>query len=222
MQLLFLRRLITPPKAALGILSFVCLSERSRVRYLIPFSVLFVLSCIPYSDNPLTAPGQQPMDSSLCGTWFWKEEMASGYIHIGLDQDSKRLRLLMVEYKIDGELKVSEFSGHTSSLEGNRYLNLKWVRPAQDENTGYMFVKYAVGPASLGIALMDSTVAERAINKGLLKGRVDEKDHSSSVHISEGREKLQKFILRKDKELFPEMKYVQKLELPNKRSEQTP
>ena len=197
-------------------------SERNCVRYLIPFSILFVLSCIPYSDNPLTAPGQESMDSSLCGTWFWKEENASGYIHIGLDREPKLLRLLMLEYKRDGELKVSEFSGHTSLLEGNRYLNLKWVRPVQDEDTGYMFVKYVVGPASLGIALMDSNVAETAIKKGWLKGRVEEGDNSSSVRIKEGQEKLQKFILRKDKELFPEMQYVQKLELPNKRPEQTP
>jgi hypothetical protein len=192
------------------------------VRYLIPFSILFVLSCIPYSDNPLTAPDREPVDASLCGTWFWKEENASGYVHIGLDQEKKLLRLLMLEYKRDGELKVSEFSGHTSVLEGNRYLNLKWVRPAQDENTGYMFVKYVVSPASLGIALMDSAAAETAIKKGSLKGIVEEGDKSSSVRITEKQKKLRKFILHKDKELFPEMNCLQKLELPNKRSEQSP
>ena len=185
------------------------------------FSIIFVLSCIPYSDNPLTAPGEEPIDSSIFGTWFWKEENTSGYIHIGLDEVSKSLRLLMLEHKGDGELEVSEFSGHTSSLEGNRYLNLKWVRPTQNENTGYLFVKYVVGPASLGIALMDSDVAERAIKEGSIKGKLEEGDKSSSVHITEGQETLQKFILRNDKELFPEMKYLQKLELPNKRSDQT-
>ncbi len=128
---------------------------RSFVRsFLMACSITLVLSCIPYSDNPLTAPGKEPIDSSICGTWFWKEENASGYVHIGLDQESRSLRLLMLEHKGDGELKVSEFSGHTSSLEGNRYLNLKWLRPAQDENTGYMFVKYVVSPASLGIAVL--------------------------------------------------------------------
>ena len=126
----------------------------------------------------------------------------------------------MLEFERGGEIEVSEFSGHTSSLEGNRYLNLKWVHPAQDEITGYMLIKYVVNPRSLGIALMDSKVIESAIKKGSLKGRV-EKDHaSSSVNITEGQEKLQKFILRKDKELFPEMKYVKKLELHNIYSEQ--
>ena len=183
------------------------------MRYLIPFSIIFVLSCIPYSDNPLTAPGAEKVDSSLLGTWFWKEENGSGYIHIGLDRKSKLLRLLMLDFKSDGELEVSEFSGHTSSLDGNRYLNLKWLRPAQDEITGYMFVKYVVSPGFLGIALMDSEAAETAIKQGSLKGIVKEEDKSSSVRITEGQEKLQKFILRKDKELFPEMKYVKKLEL---------
>ena len=189
--------------------------------FLITFSIIFVLGCVPYSDNPLTTPGKEQIDSAIFGTWFWKEDNESGYIHIGPDKKSKLLRLLMLEFDRDGELEVSEFSGHTSSLEGSRYLNLKWVRPAQGDITGYMFIKYRVSSGSLGIALMDSKVAEKAIKKGLLKGEVKKSDWSSSVRITEGQEKLQKFILRKDNELFPEMKYLQKLELPNKRSEQT-
>ena len=192
------------------------------MRYLIPLSLIFALGCIPYSDNPLTAPGTEEIDSSIFGTWFWKNDKASGYIHIGLDRKSKLLRLLMLELERDGELEVSEFSGHTSSLGGNRYLNLKWLHPAQDEPSGYMFVKYVVRPDSLGIALMDCDVVETAIEKGSLKGKVEKHGESLSVRITEEQEKLRKFILQKDKELFPEMKYVKKLVLPKQRSDQTP
>ena len=93
--------------------------------FLITFSIIFVLGCVPYSDNPLTTPGKEQIDSAIFGTWFWKDDNESGYIHIGPDKKSKLLRLLMLEFDRNGELAVSEFSGHTSSLEGSRYLNLK-------------------------------------------------------------------------------------------------
>jgi len=189
------------------------------MRCLIPLSLILALGCVPHSDNPLTAPGTEKIDSSILGTWFWKNDVESGYIHIGLDQKLESLRVLMLEIERDGELQVSEFSGHTSSLAGNKYLNLKWVRPLHEEIKGYMFVKYVVSPDSLGIALMDGDVVERAIEKGSLKGKVEKHGQSLSVRITEGQERLRKFILRKDKELFPEMKYVKKLELPNKTSE---
>ena len=192
------------------------------MRYLTPLLFIFALGCIPYSDNPLTAPGAEKIDLSILGTWFWTNDKESGYIHIGLDRKSRLLRLLMLELERDGELEVSEFSGHTSSLGGNRYLNLKWLHPAQDDPSGYMFVKYGVNPDSLGIALMDCDVVETAIEKGSLRGKVEKHGESLSVRITEGQEKLRKFILRNDKKLFPEMKYVKKLVLPNERSDQTP
>ena len=188
----------------------------------IVFSIICVLGCVPHSDNPLTDPNKEQIDSSILGTWFWKDENESGYIHIGLDEKSKLLRLIMLEFDKDRELEASEFSGHTSSLEGNKYLNLKWVHPVQNEITGYMFVKYIVSSGSLGIALMDKRVIEKAIEAGTLQGKVKKDGWSSAVRIIEGQKKLQEFIMENNKELFPEMKYLAKLKLPNKRSEQAP
>jgi uncharacterized Zn ribbon protein len=82
-----------------------------------------------------------------------------------------------------------------------------------------MFVKYVVSPDSLGIALMDSDAVETAIKQGALKGKVEKHGESLSVRITEGREKLQGFILREDKELFAETEYVKKLILPSKHGE---
>jgi hypothetical protein len=183
--------------------------------FLITLLIIYLPGCIPYSDNPITDADKEQIDASILGTWFWKDENESGYIHIGRDEKSKLLRLIMLEFDRDGELEASEFSGHTSSLEGNKYLNLKWVRPAQDKITGYMFMKYVVSSDSLGIAFMDSGLVEKGIKDGALKGKVEKGNWSSSVRITEGQKKLQKFILRNDKTLFPEMKYLPKLKLPN-------
>ncbi len=188
---------------------------------LIALSVILVMGCVPYSDNPLSPPGKEQTDSSLLGTWFWKSKKESGYVHIGLDKRTELLRVLMVDFEADGEMEVSEFSGHTSSLEGKRYLNLKWLRPSEEGRTGYMIIKYLPGPESLGIALMDRTAAENAIKKGSVKGKVTRGELSSSVRITEGQEELRKFVVGADKELFPEMNYVRKLRLPDDLPENT-
>lgn len=175
---------------------------------------VFMLSCVPYSDNPLTDPNEQTMDSTIYGTWFWKDENESGYIHIGLDEKSKFLRVIMLDFDSNGELGSSEFYGHTSSLGENRYLNLKWVLPA-DEMGGYTFVKYVVREETLGISLMDIHATEKAIKYGFLQGEVNKTNWSMSVHINEDQKRLQQFILQNDKELFKNMKYLPKLKLPN-------
>lgn len=189
------------------------------MRYLLlTLSIILIHGCVPGSDNPLTDANKEQIDSSALGTWFWKDEKESGYIHIGVDKRTNLLRIVMVEFDRDRKLKVSELVGHTSSLNGNNYLNLRWVRQDQAENAGYMFVKYTVNQNSLGIAFMSSGGIEKAIKAGSIKGKVNEGNLSSSVHITEGQSKLKEFILRNDKELFSEMKYLPKLKLPNQSS----
>ncbi len=51
--------------------------------FLTALIAISLLSCVPYSDNPLTPPGDKNIDSSILGTWFWKDENESGYIHKG-------------------------------------------------------------------------------------------------------------------------------------------
>lgn len=177
--------------------------------------VVFSLTgCVPYSDHPLTNPGQENIDASILGTWFWKDDNESGYIHIGIDEKSKLLRIIMLDIDKNAELEVSEFSGHTSSLANNKYLNLKWVQPADAVN-GYIFVKYNVNLDELGISMMNTNVVENAIRNGLLSGSVKKDKWSSSIQITEGQKNLKKFILQHDSALFSETKYLPKLKLPN-------
>jgi hypothetical protein len=185
------------------------------MRYgLVVFLLGIVVGCVPYSDNPITNVNQQPMDSSIRGTWFWKDANESGYIHFGIDKESKLLKVVMLEFDKNGELNVSELSGHTSTFVDGKYLNLKWVKPA-DENPGYLFVKYEVKDAGLEISLMDMDAVEKAIKDGSLSGEIKEGGLLSSVHITDTPEKLQQFVLKNDKELFPEKSQLHRLNLPN-------
>jgi len=83
----------------------------------------FLGGCVPYSDNPLTDPNKEKIDRAILGTWFWNEESDSGFVHIGLNKESKLLQVIMIEHDKDGTIDVSEFNGHTSSL-GNNVLRI--------------------------------------------------------------------------------------------------
>jgi hypothetical protein len=174
------------------------------MRYLaILFMVIFLGGCVPYSDNPLTDPNSEKIDAAILGTWFWNEESDSGFVHIGLNKESKLLQVIMIEHDKDGTIDVSEFNGHTSSLGNNKYLNLKWVRPA-DEPKGYLLIKYSTEGESLAISLLNAKMIENAIKEGCLKGTVGKEKYAYSLSITEEQKKLQQFVLKHDKELFQE------------------
>jgi hypothetical protein len=178
--------------------------------------MLVMFGCVPSSDNPLTEPDKDLIDGSILGTWFWHDDVESGYIHIGLNKETKLLRLLMTEFDRDGTMEASEFNGHTSAIKGRRYLNLKYVHPVEEGVSGYLLVKYDLKDGRLGIALMNNSVAEKAIKNGKLKGIVEKEKWSTTVRITETLQPLREFVLQNDGALFPEMVFLTKLSLPKK------
>jgi hypothetical protein len=175
--------------------------------------IIFLGGCVPYSDNPLTDSNREKIDAALLGTWFWNEESDSGFVHIGLNKESKLLQVIMIEHDKDGDIDVSEFNGHTSSLGNNKYLNLKWVRPA-DEPKGYLLIKYSTEGELLAISLPNAQVIENAIKEGSLKGIVGKGKYARSLSITEEQKKLQEFVLKHDKELFQEKSNLNRLNFP--------
>lgn len=191
-----------------------------RYAVLLLMMIIFLGGCLAYSDNPLTDPNSETIDKGVLGTWFWNEENDRGFVHIGLDKESKLLQVIMIEHDKDGTIDISEFKGHTSSLGNNRYLNLKWVRPA-DEQTGYLLIKYSTGGKSLTISLADTEVVETAVKEGKLKGEVGKEKYAPSVSITEEQTKLRKFVLKHDKELFHEKSTLTGLTLPQPNPKKT-
>jgi hypothetical protein len=181
-----------------------------------------MFGCVPYSDNPLTEPDKDLIDGSILGTWFWHDGLESGYIHIGLDKETKLLRLLMTEFDRGGTMEASEFIGHTSAINGHRYLNLKYVHPAEEGVSGYLIVKYSLKETRLAIALMNNGAVEKTIKKGGLKGIVEKGKWSTTVRITEAPKRLREFVLQNDSSLFPEMVFMAKLSLPKKPVRPTP
>jgi len=190
---------------------------RCKMRqFIIAFLAILITGCVPLSDNPLTDPDKENMDSSLYGTWYWKAKDESGYLHIGLDHRSKLLRIVMLDIDKQAELELSEFLGHTSVLGENKYLNLKKVSLANKTGSGYLFVKYDIQGDLLAISILGNNTVKKAIEDGKLKGQVTKSKWSSSVRVTEDQEKLKRFILENDTELFRETNHLHRLELPDR------
>jgi hypothetical protein len=185
-----------------------------KMRYFWVALILAVFGgCIPYSDSPLAPPSEDSFDSALCGSWFVRDNDETVLLHFGRDRKSHLLRVVMIESRKDGDLDISEFSGHTSRTGERHYLNLQWVQPT-GQPKGYLFVKYVVTEKRLGIALADLEAIETAIDKGALKGEKGrDKDVSFSVRITDTPERLRDYFEKHDKELFGEMQYLERLEL---------
>jgi len=175
--------------------------------------VITMAACVPDSKNPLTAFDRDAMDASVYGTWFWKDEQETGYLHFGQEEESGLLQLTMVELNSSGKIGVTQMQGHTSQLGEHRYLNLKFV-PPQDGITEYLFLKYEISKKGLGLAFLDPSVIEKAIADNVLAGRVEQDGYVSSVRLSDTSIKLQQFVRDNDRALFPEMKSLPRLVLP--------
>lgn len=175
--------------------------------------LIFISGCIPFFDHPLTDADKSKIDADIIGTWFWKDRNETGYIHIGLVQDTNLLKIILLEVDQNNKIKTTEFWGHTSSLAANKYLNLKSIHP-ENNISGYLIIKYQTSKFALTMSLMSTTKISKAVNDGLLKGELSDSGLMASVRISAEQRKLQDFILKNDATLFKETTCLQRLRLP--------
>jgi len=180
------------------------------MRYIRLFFVIVMLSgCIPYSDNPLTAPGEQGLDQAIMGTWYHHDDDETVFLHIGTDWETKGLRLVMVEFHRDDEIKTYVLVGHTSRVGDNTYMNLCWDQPDEPDK-GYLFVKYNMMGEQFGLGLIRYDAVEKAIREGGIRGKIGE-GQGASVKLTDSSEQLRGYVQKHDKELFEEVQYMKRL-----------
>lgn len=195
-----------------------CRTGRSRVVHWIFFAIGFALisGCVPYSEHPLSAPGQEDLDNRLYGTWYTKDDKETVFCHFGFKTKSGLLDIMMVDLNANGEVEYAEFNGHSTVIDGASYLNLKEVK-AEEGSEGYVIVKYTFDEKGLAICIIDSDVVEKAIAAGEIKGEIKKERSSYSVKLKDEPEKLRAFVQKRDKELFPEMHHMSRLQAPETR-----
>ncbi len=182
-----------------------------RYLWLAWLAVIFS-GCIPYSDNPLTAPDNKYPDTQILGSWFVHDNGETVFLHIGMDEKTQGLRVVMVELRTGGEVKTSELTGHVSRLGDKTYMNLRWEQPGKQE-AGYLFVKYIVAADRIGIGLIRSDAVEKAIREGKLRGEIVEGQWVSSVKIKDTSERLQAYFQQHDDKLFEKMTFLSRLKV---------
>jgi hypothetical protein len=164
---------------------------------------MFILlsGCNLFSDNPLSDANQATIDSSIIGTWSWNDDNDSGFLHIGTNPDRKAFLITMVEFKNDGRVETTEFTGHTTKLSSHRYLNLKLIKP-KEMDKGYFFVEYKVNADTLECSFLDAKIFEKSIKDGSLKGEVlFPEGIMPTILIHADQNELRQFVIRNAKSL---------------------
>ncbi|SPD75457.1 hypothetical protein PITCH_A630002 [uncultured Desulfobacterium sp.] len=180
------------------------------MRYIRLSLLIFMFSgCIPYSENPLTAPGEQGLDQKIMGSWYYHDRDETVFLHIGKDSKTKGLRLVMAEFHKDNEIVVYVFVGHTSLVGDKTYLNLRWDQP-DEQDKGYLFAKYNMKGEQLGLGLIRADSVETAIREGKIRGKIGEGEEASVI-ITDSPERLRGFFQKHDKELFEQIQYMKRL-----------
>lgn len=175
--------------------------------------VAILTGCIAYSDHPLTPPDKAGPDKAILGSWFVLDDRDHLFLNIGIDEKTKGLRVVMVEYGKEGEVKTSELVGHTSRLEDKTYLNLRWDRP-EEPGSGYLFIKYEIAGDRLGIGVIRYDAVKDAIRSGAVQGIIKEDKDSESVRLTESSEKLGAYVVKHDAALFEELNWMNRVALP--------
>jgi hypothetical protein len=167
---------------------------------LIAFLIL-LCGCVTTFEHPLTDPGAHPQDKTLLGTWIGMNDDETMFIHLGKDEDTQMLLIVLTEIKDNGEIDLSTLTGHTSVLQSGRYLNLKWILPKENQTKGYMLIKYSVKHGNLHLYATDDTVIETDIKKGLLKGEILK---TKAAYVIDNTKNLVQYVTKNDGRLFPE------------------
>jgi hypothetical protein len=167
---------------------------------LIAFLILLG-GCVTTFEHPLTDPGAHTQDKTLLGTWIGTNDDETMFIHIGKDEDTQTLLIVLTEMKDNGEIDLSTLAGHASILQSGRYLNLKWILPEKNQTKGYLLIKYAVKDGNLHLYAADDTVIETDIKKGLLKGEIRK---AKAAYVTENSKRLVQYVSKNDSRLFPE------------------
>jgi hypothetical protein len=86
-------------------------------------------------------------------------------------------------------------------------MNLRWDRPEEQE-AGYLFLKYQVAGERIGLGLIRSDAVETAIRAGGIQGRIEDTQIPSSTRLTDSSEHLREYVQKHDADLFEELKWM--------------
>jgi hypothetical protein len=183
-----------------------------RILFCPLFSCLFIFGCVPLSEFPLSQSGEYEPDQRLVGIWQFETDEKDSYFHFSKERDGWS-DMVAVSYDPQGKMGYAAFKVFTTTIDSNRYMNIKIINFGaleMGETPSYILAKYEiVGNDQLFIQLLSPEEVAQGIEDGVLQGEIkDKKDNE--IYITDSSENLIRFIKNSDiDKLFGQTPYLE-------------
>lgn len=178
--------------------------------------ILFLSSCLPDSEQPLSSPDSAFIDDRLKGLWISDVDKETGdytYFHFVSREDST-MDLVAVAHSLDRGADIIAYIMFPTEAGARSFMNLKEKELGRKKLSGdYIFMDYGFpdnNTLSMRIMNNDSTLIS-AVESGKLKGRVH-RGVLTEVTLTDESSRILEFIksIEAD-ELFSEPIYLHKV-----------
>jgi hypothetical protein len=176
---------------------------------IIAFVLFFSASCIPEFKNPLPVPKGVKPDQKILGTW--ETEGIGEKFQVSFFPPAKTGHKYIVWINIEGpeyEPDISIWGGYTTILNKDKFLCFRLIRKdSQDLGSAlepvFFIAHYRISDEdTLLIYIFSPDAIKRMIEKGKLKGEIEERSYSDKVTVTSSSEELAAAIIKEGVENF--------------------
>lgn len=171
------------------------------LRLIVLAASLLAAACVPESEQFLSEPGAEPLDTRLVGMWYFRERRGHEATIVSIrKQDDTHFAVTWVDVNArdrepaEAPTRWLRYTAHTTRLGKDTFINLENTGGAwPDRIPARLVVRYWVEPGKgLRIAFMHYEEVKKAIETGALAGKVEK----STVRLTAGRAELVAWIRR--------------------------
>ncbi len=176
----------------------------------IAFVLFFSASCIPEFKNPLSVPKGVKPDQKILGTWAQPSDEIS---QVSFFPPGKSGSMYIVHISTEGPEyppDISIWRGYTTILNKDKFLCLRFIKNVypdseddQEEPFFYIIAHYRItNEDTLLIYMFSQYSIRRLIEKGKLKGEIEERSYSDKVTVTSSSDELAAAIIKEGVESF--------------------
>jgi len=176
----------------------------------IAFVLFFSASCIPEFKNPLPVPKGVKPDQKILGTW--ESGSPDDKTQVRFFPSGKSGSMYIVHISTEGPEyppDISIWRGYTTILNKDKFLCLRFIKKVypdsedDQEEPFFNIAHYRISDEDTLLIYMFSQYSiKRLIEKGKLKGEIEERSYSDKVTVTSSSEELAAAIIKEGVESF--------------------
>ncbi len=164
------------------------------------FVVLFCVSCLLESKNPLSAPETAINDEKLCGIWkFVGKENKDEEGHLAIFKNENNFYQFVL---FDKNYLIEEdgiYNCFVTRIENENFLNLKPFKNGfgfkeNELRDSYFFMHYKISNNFLNLSFFNNDYISRSIEECKIKGEIKKSDYLSIPFLDDESENLYNFV----------------------------